>query len=76
MIKFLIGTVCDCGNNIIASSNRMQTNITKSCGCIRKEIIDIKFENFKEKEIINLVKPVYNIIYAKNYININEQNEI
>ncbi len=37
--KFLWECVCDCGNHTFIDSYRLKSGITKSCGCLRQELL-------------------------------------
>lgn len=31
--------ICDCGNSIIVATHRLSSETTKSCGCLRKDVV-------------------------------------
>lgn len=33
---------CDCGNELLCTANRVRTGITKSCGCLKSEVLSEK----------------------------------
>jgi hypothetical protein len=38
---------CDCGNTVIVQSSSLQTGITRSCGCLRRETASVTGKLFK-----------------------------
>lgn len=35
---------CDCGNEVTVSGNRLRSGNTKSCGCLRRELVSKRFK--------------------------------
>jgi len=46
---------CDCGNDIIVTSHRLRSGNTKSCGCLLKEIQDLRGKKFGK---LTAIEPV------------------
>lgn len=45
--------ICDCGNETIVSRDNIRRRKTKSCGCLRKELLDGKNRKMVEKRLNN-----------------------
>ncbi len=41
---------CDCGSNVFVSSNNLRSGHTKSCGCLRKELMTKHGHNRRNKQ--------------------------
>lgn len=81
---------CDCGKEIIVRGNNLQKRYTKSCGCLRREIMNSqigkKNNNYTDGEYTKVLKLKEKIRKRDNYIcqecnktqeqNLKETNEI
>lgn len=47
---------CDCGNNVIVTTNSLKSKNTKSCGCLKKE-----------QDKINIAKKIHNMSNTRLY---------
>ena len=41
--------MCDCGNEVVLSNLRVTQGKTKSCGCLRKEMLSVGIKNHNRK---------------------------
>lgn len=57
--------VCECGNEVIVPKYKFDKHITKSCGCLQKEVASKTMKKHNEYYVFN------NIVFVK-YTNCNE----
>lgn len=51
--------VCECGNEVVVMARSLKNGHTKSCGCVRQEVIDAKFQDLTNKEFCYLIALEY-----------------